>query len=160
MIPRILGLGIIAAVIAVISFATSSLANPPKPPKPTSQHNPHPTSEYDTVHIKEPPDIGIVPMYTGKGAQFVNGLTYPNLKNTVCYTLRFNAKEPMNVVQEWYLSSLPGFGWVINPKQVTSSQVIARHKKVTATIAVYLERSAAPGFKTDILVRYRESRSR
>ncbi|MBY0358924.1 MAG: hypothetical protein K2W82_13045 [Candidatus Obscuribacterales bacterium] len=147
-------------LLALASFGVPALADPPKPPPPTSRGNPHPTSEYDTTHVNEPPAIGLLPQYTGQGAKFDNGLTYPNLKGTICYTLRYHVKEPQSAVQEWYCSNLPSYGWVINQQQLTDKQIIAKHKKVMATVAIYLDNSLAPGFKTDMLIRYREARTR
>lgn len=150
----------LASALAILTVFTCYVDTwaAPRPPKPVKQSNPHPTSEYDTVHMKEPPEIGIVPTYSGKGAKFDNGLAYPNLKSTICYTLRYHIKEPQSTVHEWYCSSLPSYGWTINPQQLTETQIIARHKKVPATLAVYVDKSIAPGFKTDLLVRYREAR--
>lgn len=126
----------------------------------TTKKPPHPTTEYDTTDLKSMPQLRMMPEYTGKGVKFVSGMTYPNFKTGTCYTIRLQMKEPVSQVQQWYVGAFEMTGWKVSPSQTTSQLVVAQHTKEPIACSIMLNPTAAPGFKTQVTIKYQESTTR
>lgn len=141
---------------AVASAVIPSLpANAQKqPPRPKGQFNPHPSTEFDSVPLKEAPPMPLLPQYTGKGMKFENAITMPNFKSSAVYTVLYSVKEPPDLVHEWYMQNLPSGGWVFPKQGATSETIMASLPAKGASVAIQVMGSSRPGFRTSLRIKY------
>lgn len=130
-----------------------------KKPTPISR-SPHPTTEFDTTVLKEYPPMRLLPQYTGKNVKFVNAMSYPNFKFGTCYTVRQLLKEPQAQVLDWYSGALQTTGWKVNSQQSNQNTLVAQHTRELASCTLMMQPTAAPGYKTEITIKYQESSRR
>jgi hypothetical protein len=152
------------AFVSVLSTVPSASAQDNKQPpsatkRPPMTKNPHPTTEFDTLTLKEAPPMPLLPAYTGKGMKFDSANTCPNFRFGTSYTVRYRLKEAPDIVRDWYLGALTGSGWRVQGDQLSKTNIIAMHTKQKASCGIMVQPlSKMSAYKTMLMIQYQEAK--
>jgi len=104
--------------------------------------------------LKQPMDLPDVPRYSGAGAQFIEGLMYPNKPGGAAISLTYRVKEAPDAVLGWYQDALANYQWKMGQSK-DPNMLKGSHGRNGVTVTVTPTKQK--GFRTDLRISYKIS---
>lgn len=147
-------LGMLLALVTLACLSDIGAAYPV--PKIKLRPKPAGSEQYDTQALCGPVALPYLPEYSGK-TTWSRGHWYPKLKKGKCFMFAFLCKDKPDVVLDWWKEALPMSGWKLNEYDHSPTSLAADRVKDGLSVNVRVINCAAPGYKCEFEVRYRDS---
>ncbi|MDZ4832463.1 MAG: hypothetical protein SGJ27_01555 [Candidatus Melainabacteria bacterium] len=102
--------------------------------------------------LHRPPDLPNLPSYTGTGAQFAEGLMYPNKPGGAAISVTYRAKESPDTVRGWYEDALANYHWKV---QKSNDHNLLMASNGPNNVTVKVTPSKGKVYKTDLKITFK-----
>lgn len=118
-------------------------------------HPYHDPYEVRAVPLTKAPDFPDVPPYSGKGVQFIDGISHPQMMGgKKCIQGRYRAKDDAATVLGWYRNALQANGWTLEQQQSQRVEVAARKMNQGLSVFIRARDSSLSPYRSEFFVRY------